>query len=56
MAYFRTETSYDLGFPLGERLWQDIYIFVLSQSRGHFKNTSSSIRIDNSKLLGDKHK
>jgi hypothetical protein len=47
--------SCDLGFPLGKRLWQDIYSFVCSKSyglkKGSSKGTSIRADIDNSKLL-----
>ncbi len=47
--------SCDLGFPLGKKLWQDIYSFVHAKSygirKGGTKNTSTRIGIDNSKLL-----
>lgn len=47
--------SHDLGFPTGERLWQDIYSFVCGQSnglrKGSTRGTSMRIDIDNAKLL-----
>ena len=47
--------SRDLGFPTGERLWQEIYTFVCTKSyglqRGSSKGTSMRSDIDNSKLL-----
>jgi hypothetical protein len=47
--------SKDLGFPLGKRLWQDIYSFVCGQSKGSSKGSargdSMRIDLDNSKLL-----
>ena len=47
--------SDDLGFPLGKKLWQDIYSFVCGNSnglrKGNSKGTSMRSDIDNSKLL-----
>ena len=47
--------SCDLGFPLGKRLWQDIYSFVCSKSyglkKGSSNGTSMRTDLDNSKLL-----
>lgn len=47
--------SRDLGFPTGERLWQDIYSFVCGISnglrKGSTKGTSMRIQIENAKLL-----
>ncbi len=43
--------SYDFGFPLGERLCEDIYNFVLKQSNGFSNDTHSISKVYNSKLL-----
>jgi hypothetical protein len=49
--------SLDLGFPTGEKLWQDIYSFVCGQSNGSRtrigSGTSMRVEVGNAKLLAN---